>query len=156
GGHRVAHPSFFQRLSTLAHRYSTYLAFDEVQTAGGQTGTVFAIDQFNLPHPPQAVATGEKFGNGVVYMRPSQGNLNVPDSPWGGCLADMVRFVREFEVVETERLIEQVPSKAQRLTHGLQHLVDRFTPLISNVRGMGLYQGFSCRDAATAATLRHE
>ena len=68
GGHRVAEPEFFRRLSALAHQYGVSLGFDEVQTAGGQTGTFFAIDQFDLPHPPTAVAVAKKLGNGAIYM----------------------------------------------------------------------------------------
>jgi len=145
GGHRVTEPWFFQRLSDLAHRYDTFLGFDEVQTAGGQCGDVFACDLFNLPHPPQAVAVAKKFGNGAVYMLRPMDDLGVLDSTWGGTLADMVRFVREWQVVREERLIEQVPEKAKALVDGLNELARRFADVIFNVRGLGLYQGFSLR-----------
>lgn len=145
GGHRVAPAEFFRGLSRLAHQYDTYLGFDEVQTAGGQLGTVFAIDQFDLPYPPQAVATGKKFANGVVYMLNTMGNQGILDSTWGGTLADMVRFVREMQIVREERLIEQVQQKTARLLAGLQALASRYGSLIHNVRGIGLYQGFTTR-----------
>ena len=104
GGHRVASKSFFQRLSAMAHRYGVYHGFDEVQTAGGQLGDVFAVDQLDLPHPPQAVAVGKKFANGVVYMLETMSDRGVLDSTWGGTLADMVRFCREWAIVTDERL----------------------------------------------------
>ena len=145
GGQRVAQPAFFRGLSELAHKYDVFLGFDGVQTAGGQTGTTFAIDQFDIPHPPQAVATAKKFGNGVVYMLYAMSDRGVLDSTWGGSLADMVRFVQEMRVVEGEGLIAQVPAKAKRMAAGLQELADRFHDLIFNIRGMGIYQGFSLR-----------
>ncbi|MGQ9487561.1 MAG: aspartate aminotransferase family protein [Armatimonadota bacterium] len=145
GGHRVALPEFFQGLSLLAHQYDVYLGFDEVQTAGGQTGTFFACDQFNLPYPPQAVATAKKLGNGAVYMLYPMEDRGVLDSTWGGTLGDMVRFVQEMKIVREERLIEQVPSKTAVLVEGLTALAQRYPHLIFNVRGMGLYQGFSLR-----------
>lgn len=145
GGHRVAEPWFFQRLSELAHRYDTFLGFDEVQTAGGQTGAVFACDLFDLPHPPQAVAVAKKFGNGAVYMLRPMTDRGVLDSTWGGSLVDMVRFCREWQVVREEKLIEQVPAKAQVLVDGLNRLAAEHHRLIFNVRGMGLYQGLSVR-----------
>jgi L-lysine 6-transaminase len=154
GGQRVADPSFFRALSELAHEYDVFLGFDEVQTAGGQTGTMFAIDQFDLPHPPQAVATAKKFANGVVYMLYPMSDRGVLDSTWGGNLADMVRFVQEMKVAEEEGLIEQVPAKAERLVAGLQELADRFRDVIFNIRGMGLYQGFTLRAPAHKARLR--
>ena len=148
GGQRMAQPDFFRRLSKLAHDYDVFLGFDEVQTAGGQTGTMFAIDQFNLPYPPQAVATAKKFANGVVYMLNSMTDRGVLDSTWGGSLVDMVRFVQEMKIVRQEQLIEKVPMKAEYMVSGLNDLAFKYSNLIFNVRGMGLYQGFSMRNPA--------
>ncbi len=67
------------------------------------------------------------------------------DSAWGRSLADMVRFMEEMKVVRGEGLIEAVPSKADRLVAGLETLARDFPGVIHNVRGMGLYQGFSFR-----------
>lgn len=145
GGQRVASPEFFRQLSALAHRHDVPLGFDEVQTAGGQTGAVFACDLFNLPHPPHAVATAKKFGNGVVYMLYPMDDIGVLDSTWGGCLADMVRFNAEWEIVKDERLIEAVPAKAEMLGNGLRALQERFPKKLGNIRGMGLYQGFTLK-----------
>ncbi|RJO68663.1 MAG: aminotransferase class III-fold pyridoxal phosphate-dependent enzyme [Myxococcales bacterium] len=153
GGHRVAEAEFFRGLSRLAHEHRVNLGFDEVQTAGGQTGTFFAVDQFDLPFPPQAIATGKKLGNGVVYMLYPMTDRNVLDSTWGGSLADMVRFVREMEIVREERLIEQTPEKTALLVRLLKALTARFPDMLTNVRGMGLYQGFSLKAPFTAAQL---
>jgi L-lysine 6-transaminase len=153
GGHRVSSPRFFQGLSELAHRFDVSLGFDEVQTAGGQTGTMFAIDQFDLPHPPAAVAVAKKLGNGAVYMLHSMADHGVLDSTWGGSLCDMVRVVEEMRIVRGEGLIEQVAGKAEALTRGLAQLERRHGGLVFNVRGMGLYQGFSLRHPGDRARL---
>jgi L-lysine 6-transaminase len=145
GGHRLADAGFFRGLSELAHRHDVYLGFDEVQTVGGQTGSFFAIDQFALPHPPQAVAAGKKLGNGVVYMLHPMRDRGILDSTWGGSLADMVRFVEEMKIVREEGLIAQVPAKSAHLEAGLRELAERFGHLLFNPRGMGLYQGFTMR-----------
>jgi len=145
GGHRVALPRFFQGLSELANRAGVFLGFDEVQTAGGQTGTFWAVDQFDLPYPPQAVASAKKLGNGVVYMLYPMEDRGVLDSTWGGSLADMVRFVQEMKIVREERLIEQVAGKAERLRAGLEGLAKKYSRTVYNVRGLGIYQGFSLR-----------
>ena len=143
GGHRCAEPEFFQGLSRLAHEFGVFLGFDEVQTAGGPTGDLFMVDQLDLPYPPQAVATAKKFGAGVVYMLHPMEDKGVLDSTWGGCLSDMVRFVQEMKIVEREGLVAAAIGKGRRLAEGLRDLCRRFPDLISNVRGMGLYQGFS-------------
>ena len=143
GGHRVAEKEFFQGLSRLAHEHDMYLGFDEVQTAGGQTGAFFMADLLDLPYPPQAIAAAKKLGNGVVYMLHSMEDTGVLDSTWGGTLADMVRFCQELRIVSDERLIEQVPEKTAHLVARLHELRAEFPGLLSNVRGVGLYQGFT-------------
>ena len=153
GGHRVAQKEFFQGLSRLAHDYEVYLGFDEVQTAGGQTGKIFACDYFDLPYPPQAVATAKKFGAGVIFMLYPMKDHGVLDSTWGGSLADMVRFCREWQIVEDEKLIEKVPEKAAALIAGLENIAVHHKDTIFNVRGMGLYQGFSLRRASEKTLL---
>lgn len=153
GGHRLALPRFYRGLSELCHKYDIGWGLDEVQTSGGQTGEVFAIDLFDVPYPPHAVATAKKFGNGAVYMLNSMQDIGVLDSTWGGTLADMVRFVQEWQIVEDEDLLTQVPAKATHLIAGLQALVARFPEKISNVRGLGLYQGFTVSGAGNKGRL---
>ena len=158
GGHRVAMPEFFQGLSKIAHKYDVYLGFDEVQTGLGATGKMWAIDHFDLPYPPQAIATGKKFGNGVVYMLEPLHDVGVLDSTWGGNLADMVRVVREVEILEEEGLVKRAAKNGNRLASGLEKLVEKHHPILTNARGLGLYQGVSLdtpeRKAALVASAR--
>jgi L-lysine 6-transaminase len=142
GGNRVALPEFFQGLSILAEEYEVYLAFDEVQTGLGATGKMWAIDHFELPYPPMAVASGKKWGNGIIIMRESLDDVGVLDSTWGGNLADMVRVCHEMEILKREGLIERAAETGEVLNAGLKNVIAKFD-FASNVRGMGLYQGFS-------------
>ena len=153
GGHRLAHPEFLGRLGTLCHRHGVPWGLDEVQTAGGQCGAVFAADLFDLPSPPDGVAVAKKFGNGVVYMLESVGDVGILDSTWGGSLADMVRFAAEWQIVEDEGLVAAAGHKGQVLADGLRQLAGRHAGLIGSVRGLGLYQGFSLRQSEQRATL---
>ncbi|CAN5469437.1 L-lysine 6-transaminase [soil metagenome] len=143
GGQRVALNEFFQGLSHLAHEYGVYMAYDEVQTGGGATGKMWGIDHFNLPHPPMAIASGKKLGNGVVYMLERLEDVGVLDSTWGGTLVDMVRVVREFQIVDEDGLIEKAEVNGKFLAETLEGLVKKYSPMTFNVRGLGLYQGFS-------------
>ena len=153
GGHRVAEAAFFRGLSEVAHRHHVPLGFDEVQTAGGPTGSFFASDLFDLPHPPHAIAAAKKLGNGVVYMLHPMEDEGVLDSTWGGTLADMVRFQLEMEVVEKERLLERVASTTRVLVDALSALVRKHHVLVGNARGLGLYQGFSLKSPGFKAEL---
>jgi L-lysine 6-transaminase len=153
GGHRMAEKEFFQGLSQLAHDHGVYLGLDEVQTAGGQTGEFFMADQLQLPHSPQAIATGKKFGNGVLYMLESMEDKGVLDSTWGGSLADMVRFCQELRIVREEGLVEAAVTTGDHLALRLHDLQQAFPGLVSNVRGIGLYQGFSLATPALKAAV---
>jgi len=153
GGQRVAQPAWFQGLSRLAHRYDVGLGVDEVQTSAGPTGTLFAIDQFDLPYAPEAVAVGKKFAVGALFMREPLGDIGVLDSTWGGGLADMVRFCQEWRVVEDEDLIEAAARKGEQLAGGLRALQRRFPAAVRNVRGLGLYQGFTLAEPGMRARL---
>jgi len=143
GGQRVALKEFFVGLSKLCHQYDVYFAFDEVQTGIVSTGRMWGHDHFDLPHPPKAIACGKKLGNGAVYMHEPLEDIGVLDSTWGGSLTDMVRFGREMEIVEQEGLMENAATMGERLSAGLHQIVDRHSPLVFNVRGLGLYQGVS-------------
>lgn len=143
GGNRISYPYFYQELSKIAHKYDIPLGFDEVQTAGGQTGEFFMADSFDLPYPPMGIACGKKLANGVIYMHHPMKDLGILDSTWGGNLADMVRFCQEMKIIEEEKLIEQVPEKTEVLLSGLKSLQNKYPDLICNIRGAGLYQGFS-------------
>jgi L-lysine 6-transaminase len=156
GGQRVAEPEFFQGLSRLAHEYDTYLAFDEVQTGLGATGKIWGIDHFELPHPPMAIATGKKFGNGLVYMKEPLDDIGVLDSTWGGNLADMVRVVREVEIMESENLVQLAAENGAYLQHGLRQVIAKYSNIARNVRGMGLYQGFSLDTPSRKSALQQE
>ena len=142
GGNRVALPEFFQGLSLLSEKYNVYLGFDEVQTGLGATGKMWAIDHFSLPHPPMAVASGKKWGNGILYMHEPLEDIGILDSTWGGNLADMVRVCREMEIVKEEGLIDRAAILGDKLNAGLKEVIGKFE-FAHNVRGMGLYQGFS-------------
>jgi len=146
GGQRIALPKFFQELSRICYENDISLGFDEVQTAGGQTGKIFMSDFFDLPYPPQGIATGKKFANGVVYMRFPMQDIGILDSTWGGNLADMVRFCQEMKVVEKYNLIEQVEHKTEMIVQKLTDLQDEYPHSICHIRGQGLYQGFSMCD----------
>lgn len=153
GGHRLALPRFYQGLSTLCHKYDIGWGLDEVQTSGGQTGAIFCIDLFDVPYPPQAIATAKKFANGVVYMINPMEDIGILDSTWGGTLGDMVRFAQEWQIVEDEKLLDQVEAKGNYLFDGLTQLAEKYPHLIGNVRGLGLYQGFSLNDKSLKGRL---
>lgn len=142
GGHRTAPAEFFRGVSEVVNKHQVCLCYDEVQTAGGTTGTVFMSDQFDLPYPPDVIVAAKKFACGVVFMRRPMRDEGILDSTWSGTLADMVRFVQEWKIVEEDELIAQVPEKGDRIVAGLKDIEARHPGNIEVLPGAGLYQGF--------------
>jgi L-lysine 6-transaminase len=64
----------------------------------------------------------------------------------------MVRVLEELAIVDDEDLVAQIPAKAAHLTEGLHALARRAPAVLGQVRGLGVYQGFSLRDPAATAT----
>ncbi|MCX7806037.1 MAG: aminotransferase class III-fold pyridoxal phosphate-dependent enzyme [Planctomycetota bacterium] len=143
GGHNVALPSFFEELSRLARDHGAYLGFDEVQTGMGGTGKPFYVDHLRLAAPPQALVVAKKFGVGVLYMLDHLRDVGVLDSTWGGPLVDMVRFMREIEIVRRERLMDRAADVGRFLLRGLAELESRYPDCIVNPRGVGTLLGFT-------------
>jgi L-lysine 6-transaminase len=48
--------------------------------------------------------------------------------------------------VEEEKLLEQISAKAEVMVSGLGELAKKHPDKIYNIRGMGIYQGFSLRN----------
>ncbi|KAK3286742.1 hypothetical protein CYMTET_5720 [Cymbomonas tetramitiformis] len=144
GGNRTAFPEFFTRLSLLLQEKKRYLIVDEVQTSGGCLGAVWSVDLLDLPYGPHALASAKKCANGVVYLRQALNDDGILDSTWGGSITDMTKFTEEWKIVEEENLIEAVPLKEKVLVNGLRRLQAKHgNEMVRNVRGIGLYQGFT-------------
>ncbi|MGE5550325.1 MAG: aminotransferase class III-fold pyridoxal phosphate-dependent enzyme [Bacteroidota bacterium] len=164
GGHHVTRPQFFHELSKVARAHDVYLAFDEVQTGMGLTGRPFAVDHYDLVQPPQAVAAAKKMGVGVLYMLDHLEDVGVLDSTWGGPLVDMVRVTQELRVVDEENLVAAAAVKGEQVRRRLWELAREFPAYITNVRGLGLFLGFTVpdpdrkgmRDRLVEAALREE
>mmetsp|Transcript_27134 Transcript_27134/g.32941 ORF Transcript_27134/g.32941 Transcript_27134/m.32941 type:complete len:471 (+) Transcript_27134:318-1730(+) len=146
GGNRVALPEFWQKLSLLLQAREKYLIVDEVQTAGGACGEVFATDMLHLPYGPHAVAVAKKFSCGVCFLQRPLQDEGILDSTWGGSITDMTKFVEEWKIITQEKLIATVPEKTEQIVDGLKKLQEKYgDDMVSNVRGVGLYQGFTTK-----------
>src|SRR5262249_26275460 len=60
GGDRHASAAFFCELRRRTAERGVALIFDEVQTGGGATGSMWAHEAFDLPSPPDVVTFSKK------------------------------------------------------------------------------------------------
>ncbi|MEZ5980202.1 MAG: L-lysine 6-transaminase [Planctomycetota bacterium] len=149
GGDNHFRPEFFQRLRRYADENEALLMLDEVQTGFFGTGKPWMWQ--NIGVAPDVVAFGKKTQVCGIYAstrvdevadnvfhRPSRIN-----STWGGNLADMVRCKRFIEIIEEQKLAENVAARGREVVAGLRD-VARNQGGISNVRGIGSWAAYTC------------
>ena len=131
---------FVQAAADLAEELGALLAFDEVQTGVGRTGTFFAFEQLGVR--PQLVTLAKALANGLpigclLVADDAAGAFAPGDhgSTFGG---NPVACAAALAVVATvdDALLEQVQANGARLLDGLRAL-----PHVVEARGMGLLLG---------------
>jgi L-lysine 6-transaminase len=148
GGDNHFRAELFTELRRLADEHEALLIFDEVQTGLGLTGKMWAYQHFGVS--PDVLVFGKKTQVCGIAVSPridtvdghafaTPGRLN---STWGGNLVDMVRCVKYLKVIHDESLVDNAAQMGDRLLAGLQELAGRY-PVVSNVRGRGLFTAFT-------------
>jgi L-lysine 6-transaminase len=153
GGDNHFRPEFLRALRRYADEHEAMLIFDEVQTGFYGTGKPWVWQILGVE--PDIVAFGKKsqvcgiFANrrveevaDHVFERSSRIN-----STWGGSLVDMVRSRRFIEIIEGDRLADNIAARGCQLVAGLR-VVAQETKAFGNVRGMGSWIAFTLSDAA--------
>ncbi len=148
GGDNHFRAEFFAELRRLADRHEALLIFDEVQTGVGLTGRFWSYQHFGVS--PDILVFGKKTQvcgimvsdrideiGGHVFR--TAGRLN---STWGGNLVDMVRCAKYLEIIDSDRLVDNAAKQGARLLDGLERVAGR-RPVVSNVRGRGLFTAFT-------------
>ena len=153
GGDNHFRPEFFARLRRLADELDFLLIFDEVQTGVGLTGSMWAWQQFGVE--PDLFCFGKKTQvcgfaansrvDEVENVFTISSRIN---STWGGNLADMVRCAKYLEIITEENLADNARVVGEHLLGRLRELAEEL-PVISNVRGRGLFIAFDLPDKET-------
>lgn len=160
GGDNHFRDEFLQQLKILADENEALLIFDEIQTGGGITGTMWAHEQMNVK--PDILTFGKKLqvcgilvGEKVdevqnnVFKESSRIN-----STWGGNLTDMVRATKYLEIIEEDNLLENVRQQGKYLISRLLEFENKYPDLISNSRGRGLLCAFDMPDSKERNTFK--
>lgn len=153
GGDNHFRDEFLQKLRQLADENEVLLIFDEIQTGGGLTGTMWAHEQMNVK--PDIISFGKKLqvcgilvGEKVDEVKDNVFNQSSRiNSTWGGNLTDMVRATKYLEIIEEDNLLENVRKQGKYAISKLWELELKYPALISNSRGRGLLCAFDMPDS---------
>lgn len=154
GGDNHFRREFLHELRRLADEHEFLLIFDEVQTGFGTTGKWWAFEHFGVE--PDIFSFGKKTQVcGIAASR----RLDEVDSvfkissrinsTWGGNLVDMVRCTRIVEIIEEDRLLDNVTRIGGRLLDNLHRLEATFPGKVTNARGRGMFVAFDLPDGDT-------
>jgi acetylornithine aminotransferase len=140
GGVIPLEPAFVAAAAALAHELGALLAFDEVQTGVGRTGTFFAFEQARVR--PQLVTLAKGLANGLpigcLLVADDVAGAFVPGdhgSTFGGNPVACAAACAVCEAIDDE-LLSLVRANGERLCAGLAGL-----PHVVEVRGAGLLVG---------------
>jgi acetylornithine/N-succinyldiaminopimelate aminotransferase len=136
GGVIPLEPAFVAAAAALAEELGALLAFDEVQTGVGRTGTFFAFEQLGVR--PQLVTLAKALANGLpigcLLVADEATGAFVPGdhgSTFGGNPVVCAAAVAVCDTVDDE-LLAQVRANGERLLGGLAKL-----PGVVDTRGRG-------------------
>jgi acetylornithine/N-succinyldiaminopimelate aminotransferase len=140
GGVIPLEPEFLAAAAALAEKLGALLAFDEVQTGMGRTGSFFAFEQLGVR--PQLVTLAKSLANGLpigclLVADDAAGVFQPGDhgSTFGGNPVICATAVAVCDAID-DALLEKVRANGERLRAGLATL-----PGVVEVRGAGLLVG---------------
>jgi len=147
GGVIPLEPAFLAAAAALADELGALLAFDEVQTGMGRTGSFFAFEQLGVR--PHLVTLAKALANGLpigclLVADDAAGAFQPGDhgSTFGGNPVVCAAAVAVCDAIDDE-LLQQVRTNGARLKAGLASL-----PGVVDVRGAGLLVGAELDGAA--------
>lgn len=138
----VPSQSYWEQVKMLCEQHGILLIFDEIYTAFGRTGKVFACEHFVTP---DLLVFGKGFGGGIVPYAGIIGNdkLNtMPDRSIGHYTHEKSPFCASIanavvDYVIDQRLANRTEELGRYFKSGLEELRNEFQ-IVGNVQGLGL------------------
>jgi adenosylmethionine-8-amino-7-oxononanoate aminotransferase len=147
--------AFWEGLAERRERHGFLIAFDEVVTGVGRTGSWFASGE--LPLVPDIVATAKGLGAGYtaigatlcherVYEAVARGSRSFPlGHTWNGAPLPCAVGLKVLDVLRSERLVEHVRERGPALREQLEQALAG-VPIVREVRGHGFLLGVEYAD----------
>ncbi|MGY4707616.1 aspartate aminotransferase family protein [Candidatus Bipolaricaulota sp. J31] len=149
GGVVVGEGEYLRAAQSLARAHKALFIVDEVQTGFGRTGRMFACEHHGLEPDlicvAKGIAGGVPMGAVLIHGRLGRMPPRLHGSTFGGNPLACAAALAAIRFIEEERL----PERAAELgAHFLGELRGISSPLIREVRGLGLMVGVELRRRA--------
>ena len=143
GGYVVPPKEFVQGLRELCDKHNILLISDEVQSGCGRTGKFLAMEHFGVSADVVCLAKGIASGLPLSATVADERIMSWPPgshaSTFGGNPVSLSASLATLKLLE-EKLMENARVQGEFLLNGFKEMMNR-SPVIGNVRGMGLMIG---------------
>lgn len=153
-GCTVAPPGYLKRMRELCDKHGTLMIVDEIQTAFGRTGKMFAVEHEGVV--PDILCLGKFLGGGVVAAgacvynervhRASAQRPAFNNTTWTGNPLVCTAAVAAIRTVIDDNLVEHSAKLGAYLRAGLEHLKSKHPTTVVDLKGLGLMQTFVLAD----------
>ncbi len=141
GGFIVPPPGYFSKIKEICEKNNILFIADEIQTGIGRTGSLFAMDHFNVEADITTVAKSLAAG---LPLSAVVGRKEIIDSvhaggiggTYGGNPLACSAALAVLEIFETENLINRAKRLGEKLKDRLERFKSQFE-IIGDVRGLG-------------------
>jgi acetylornithine/LysW-gamma-L-lysine aminotransferase len=150
GGVNIGHAEYLRAAQELCHQHGALLIIDEVQTGFGRTGRLWACQHYDLQPDmlclAKGIAGGVPMGAVLIGARVQNLKPGVHGSTFGGNPLACAAALAALHVITNEDLPGQAARKGAWALRRLQAIK---SPLIREVRGLGLMIGIELRQKVT-------
>ena len=140
-GIRIPSKAFMKALRDRCDETGAILIFDEIQSGFGRCGTWFAFQQFDVI--PDVLCIAKAFGGGMpigAFISSFENMEMLSHDPmlghittFGGHPVNCAAALANIEVLEEEKIIDEVEDKGKFIEDRLQH------PLVKEIRRIGMF-----------------
>lgn len=154
GGIVIPPPGYLKRCQEICERHDVLLIADEIQTGLGRTGRLLACEHENVV--PDGLILGKALGGGLLPVSLFLSRRDVMEllqpgthgSTFGGNPLAAAIGLEALNILVDERLAEKSNEMGEYLVGALQKIA---SPLISEIRGKGLFVGIEIDPALGSA-----
>lgn len=150
GGVIIAPDDYFPKVREICDANGTLLILDEVRTAFGRTGKMFASEHYNVQ--PDIVTMAKALGGGVMPVGAFSANEDIWNSlfgtnpylhstTFGGNPLACAAVIAAIKTTIEEGLVERSAKLGEKLLVSLKELQARYPNVVKEVRGKGLLAG---------------
>lgn len=160
GGIHIARDEWLQNLESLCREFDILLIIDDIQMGNGRTGTFFSFERAGIT--PDMVTVSKSIGTGLpmslLLMRPELDQWK-PGEHTGTFRGNNLAFVaatKAFEYWDTPDFAEGIVHKGKLFQEGLQAIVEKYSNIEAELRGVGMVWGIDFADTGFAGSVSEE